>query len=155
MARYSRPAQLAQAMEADIIRRGLNVQQAVDDMVGRVYRDGYDLLSGTTSTRDLRRENHPYGHGLRTPKGRLRARRDGLPINVHIDRLRRSWRVERSQGGRVTRIGFTGAPSYAPYLVSRDRAGTRRMRNRGFWREITSRLRAYRLGIKQAMKGYT
>lgn len=135
------------------MRRSLSVDQAVEDMVGRLYRDGYDLLSGTATARDLRRENAPYGHGLRTPQGRLRARRNGLPINARTNALRLAWGVERSQGGRVIRLGFRSPRAYFPYLVSKTRAGTRRMRNRGFWPEITSRLRAYRLGIKQAMKG--
>jgi len=87
------------------------------------------LLSGTVTTAELRRMNHPFG---RLPSARPRGYLPTLPINEQSGTLLASMRVNRvrlADGSWSREIGFT-AP-YAKYVLNPD--GTKRMIPRGFW----------------------
>lgn len=108
-------------------------------------KDALELTSGKTTTAALRRMGHPFA--LRTRMKRKKGGRfasiSSLPINKQSGRLRRSFkRVPRYKGpkGQIEDIFFN--PSVAGnslYVLSEG--GTKRMRARGFWREMRKRYR--------------
>lgn len=144
-------ADLARQMEAAYIRIGRDVGKAHKIAVDAAYADAHENLGGRTKTAQLRRENHPYGRGSRTPKGRVRARRPDLPINVQTGRLQRGLyrRTRRRANLTINVIGVKKTP-YSKYILSPD--GTPRMRTRPLWRYVQSRFRARMLGLRKRVR---
>jgi hypothetical protein len=112
-----------------------------------------ELLSGTTSTRELTNAGHPFARKKLSRRG-YRRTRDGfakgarmsekmrlgagasfplLPINKQTGRLAKSARIRAvtpPPGGQSWQLGYT-AP-YAPFILGPR--GTRKMVGRGFQR---------------------
>ena len=146
---YSRPAQLAQAMEKRFEGKRVAVEKALEEVATTVQQDLYTLTSGSASQSELNRENNPYGQGSTNPRGRRRPRRPDLPINVQKGDLRRS--IFKEKQGRGWSVGFHPDHPYYKFIAGRN-DGTRRLKKRGLWREMDRRIKAYALGIKRAFK---
>lgn len=153
MAKHNRPASLARAIEKRIREAQLNIIEAHRLIVVETYGDSQELASGNIKTKQLRRENHPFGRGLTTPRGKRRKARKSLPINVQSGRMRSALKLQTIKlGPRVWTysINFRGAPGYANFVLSPD--GTRKMRGRGYWREVEKRYKSRKLGVKLAFR---
>lgn len=122
------------------------------------YRQhGVGLLSGTRTTRELRRMRHPFAraHGsiqavsgktgniYRVSATNARARATAgflplLPINRQSGRLLQAFRVVPVSSGDGYVFFVRDSVPYALYQIDPDNRGTRRMLPRGFWKAFTS-----------------
>lgn len=152
MAKHQTAAALAKAVEARLKAKARSVEHAVDDIARETYTDGLDQLSGRTRQAQLNREGNPYGRGFTNPRGKRRARRQPLPINVQSGELRRSYRLIRDDTGGLKRyrLTFRGGPDYARFVLSKD--GTSKMVARPFWNYVLTRFKARKLGLRNALR---
>jgi hypothetical protein len=115
-------------------------------LVDRQEQNLIELTSGGVSTADLRRAGHPYAvrtRGKRKKGGKFKKAAPSLPINKQEGVLQRSRRKPlRYKGpkGQVYDLYFEpGQAGNRLYVVAPG--GTKRMRSRGFWREMQKRYR--------------
>lgn len=101
----------------------------------QIEHDAQQLLSGTTSSRELRDLNYPFGRGM--SKLGPRGFHPRLPINQQSRSLYQALQVRyyRSQRTHEIRVSFRRVKSL-PVLTPK---GTRRMKARGFWAELRRR----------------
>lgn len=153
MAKHTHPATLARAIEKRIRDGQMNIAAAHRMAANETFEDARKLVSGGTKTKQLRKENHPFGKGFTAPNGRRRRTRKPLPINVQSNALRSAIKLETKSsgpGGYVYSINFRGGPHYAGYVLSPT--GTVKMRARGYWREVRKLYRSRMLGVKLAFR---
>ena len=152
MATHRNPATFARAVQKRIESMGANVIEAHREVVALTYDFARQRVSGATKTKQLRKENHPFGYGFTTPKGKRRRSRKPLPINVQSGRMRSSLKLgTKGLGPRyVYSINFKGAPEYVKYVLSDD--GTKKMRPRGYWRSVKMKYKSGLLGVKLALR---
>lgn len=150
MARYTSALALAKAMEAQLLRKRVSVEKALAGVAAETYRDIGELLSGTTSQRQLNREGNPYGRRFTTPRGKRRGRRAPLPINKQTGRLFNARFMETRRGGGKTliRVGVKPRQSYFKFVL----ASTRKMVSRGLLPEIERRFKSRKLGVRNAFR---
>lgn len=139
-------AMVARIMDETMKRIGDDAKKGFKIAVDAAYKDAHEQLSGTTSTKQLRKENHPYGRGGTTPKGKRRGRRKDLPINAQTGRLRSGLyrRSGRDTKGAVEILGVKKT-AYSKYILSPS--GTSRMRTRPLWRYVQGRHKARMLAV--------
>lgn len=124
--------------------------------------DAKQMLSGTVKTKQLRKMGHPYARALRmkadTAKPRIIATKakvrkvlgiksgtmSPLPINKQSGKLFASQYIKTWKTGRDInyRYGFNESQCrYAKWITAKQ--GTRKMRERGFWKQVKANFYLY------------
>lgn len=145
---------LYDAQKAKFLAMTGTIEEAWDMLPQGAEEDAKELLSGTTTTRELIRQGHPYARktgpvARYDPRGATRnqLRRGGrgtarpLPINAQSRRLINSLRRYKTRvPGALSaeRVGFDYTAAGRSLFVLSP-AGTTRMIARGFWNELKSR----------------
>lgn len=149
MAIHHDPDRFAKAIEDRLKAKARVAAKVLDPVAEGMYEDAIELTSGTESQPSLNKANNPFGRGPTTPRGKVRGRRRGLPINYQSGRLQRGLRMVRrnAQGrfdsGASWKLEVWGVP-YAKYVIPKKPYPGSKMIYRAFWEEIDK-------GVKKRM----
>lgn len=148
MAVHHSPESLNRAIHGFVQAKIDQAKEGIDDLQEEVHAKAIEFTSGTASQPQLNLENNPYGRGFTNPRGRVRSRRQALPINKQTGKLqsgirnvKRDMRTGRFSRSAEWRIEVHGV-SYAQYVIRRKPKSGSKMIYRPFWDELDKFRRA-------------